>query len=644
MNYANFCCDRCRDKVQLPANASYEQRKCLKCGSRYQREITDSDIQTTDHSSAKMPKRLVLLLIVLAFLLVGKFTNFFNKNNQNTIPVLQTSPIDSKKILADIGYLSPIFCPLGYQGNPSPGISGFTSKNKTGQIIREGRRNWVKNSDDMISMPNPTTPLYEDTINNLVTGEVSVNTYGLHPFPINRITSQYVIENTYNNNSVWLTSSIYQNKGTLQNPSKGNLLWLYETINITNQMTDLSSIDYKYKAKIFDTIRNITIFVTYDNANYYRKISEEYEDKINDTKFLVNKQYSYSEDFFNGEIPTTILLTNNNTVNKIQIKDKAMLLEIYNSVGEFNMINVVKKDANSRDANGITDLMKASAIGNSVEIKRLISMGANIDARDNGGNTALMYAANKDQATSVNTLIELGADVNVKSNKYNETALISAAHLGHAEVVKALIAGKADINSKITLGQTAFILAASYGHVDVVKLLIEAGADVNAKYVRGDTALIFASNSGNIELINMLLSNKAEINTRNDNGETALMNAVASPDERTEAVSLLVAKGADVNLTDSEGKTALMTAVAVGHFDIANILLKNGANPNAKDLNGGTPAMYASLFGQDATLKALINSGANLNVKDKLGKTAAIPGLDMTVRRRRGMSKRKALA
>jgi hypothetical protein len=41
MNDVAFCCDRCRDKVRLPANASYEQRKCRKCGSRYQRELID---------------------------------------------------------------------------------------------------------------------------------------------------------------------------------------------------------------------------------------------------------------------------------------------------------------------------------------------------------------------------------------------------------------------------------------------------------------------------------------------------------------------------------------------------------------------------------------------------------------------------
>jgi ankyrin repeat protein len=43
-------------------------------------------------------------------------------------------------------------------------------------------------------------------------------------------------------------------------------------------------------------------------------------------------------------------------------------------------------------------------------------------------------------------------------------------------VIRALLAGKADVNAKAGNGATALMLASKYRHQDVVKLLKEAGA------------------------------------------------------------------------------------------------------------------------------------------------------------------------
>ena len=63
----------------------------------------------------------------------------------------------------------------------------------------------------------------------------------------------------------------------------------------------------------------------------------------------------------------------------------------------------------------------------------------------------------------VNLAITAGADTNLITSPYEGTALIAAAHLGHVEVVRALIDGKAPLDHVNNLGWTAHIEAIVLG-------------------------------------------------------------------------------------------------------------------------------------------------------------------------------------
>jgi ankyrin repeat protein len=54
--------------------------------------------------------------------------------------------------------------------------------------------------------------------------------------------------------------------------------------------------------------------------------------------------------------------------------------------------------------------------------------------------------------------------------------LIEAARLGHDDVVRALLIGRADVHAKNDQGQTALSLAAAGNHDQTVRALTEAGA------------------------------------------------------------------------------------------------------------------------------------------------------------------------
>ncbi|KFL26477.1 ankyrin, partial [Devosia riboflavina] len=105
--------------------------------------------------------------------------------------------------------------------------------------------------------------------------------------------------------------------------------------------------------------------------------------------------------------------------------------------------------------------------------------------------------------------ITLGNDPGLITSPYNGTALIAAAHLGHAEIVRRLIAAGAPLDHVNNLGWTALIEAVILGdggpdHQEVVRLLLEAGADRELADHDGVTPLAHARARGFAEIARLL--------------------------------------------------------------------------------------------------------------------------------------------
>jgi ankyrin repeat protein len=187
-------------------------------------------------------------------------------------------------------------------------------------------------------------------------------------------------------------------------------------------------------------------------------------------------------------------------------------------------------------------LHAAAAKGDAAEIKRLAATGGDLNARDGQGRTPLMVAAFHRHIPAARALIEAGADLNLLENQaydvitiasvlddlemvklaiasggdtraitspYKGTALIAAAHLGHAEVVAALVAGKAPLDHVNNLGWTALIEAIVLGdggtrHQATVAALINGGADLNLPDRQGVAPLSLARSRGFAKIAGML--------------------------------------------------------------------------------------------------------------------------------------------
>ncbi len=163
----------------------------------------------------------------------------------------------------------------------------------------------------------------------------------------------------------------------------------------------------------------------------------------------------------------------------------------------------------SPDRHGRTPLMVAAYKRNHAAAKALIDAGANLNALDNDRYDLLTIAAVLNDPDMVKLAIVAGADTGLITSPYEGTALIAAAHLGHVEVVRALIDGKAPLDHVNNLGWTALIEAIVLGdgglrHIAIVRALISAGANLNLPDGNGRTPLALATQHGHEGIAEMI--------------------------------------------------------------------------------------------------------------------------------------------
>jgi ankyrin repeat protein len=166
-------------------------------------------------------------------------------------------------------------------------------------------------------------------------------------------------------------------------------------------------------------------------------------------------------------------------------------------VGSIERLISAGASAESRDRHGRTPLMVAGYKRSRAAAEVLIGAGANLNALDNDQYDLLTISAVLNDLEMVKLAIASGADTKLITSPYEGTALIAAAHLGHVDVVRALIDGKAPLDHVNNLGWTALIEAIVLGdggprHTAIVRALIDAGADPNLPDGYGKTPLALA--------------------------------------------------------------------------------------------------------------------------------------------------------
>ncbi|CAI8050470.1 Ankyrin repeat domain-containing protein 50 [Geodia barretti] len=221
---------------------------------------------------------------------------------------------------------------------------------------------------------------------------------------------------------------------------------------------------------------------------------------------------------------------------------------------------------------------------------------------------------------------------NVVDNR--QTPLLAASLMGHLDIVKDLVAAKADVNfvTEGRAGRPALNAACSRGRYEVAEYLLDQGASVNATDGDQFSALHEATFNGHPRVAKLLIERGADIEKKSNDGSTALM--VASEGGDVDTVKLLLEHRANSShRLPKWGRTAIHSAASRGKAKVVELLLEAadcpiddqdsaGATPLIMALIGNTPGKVArARAGYLETVKFLVGAGANLNIQDKTGKT-----------------------
>jgi ankyrin repeat protein len=131
----------------------------------------------------------------------------------------------------------------------------------------------------------------------------------------------------------------------------------------------------------------------------------------------------------------------------------------------------------------------------------LLSLGADPNAVSSDTISPLAYAAFQyNSPEMVELLLQHGARVNGSS------ALAAAAQKGYLATAKYLLDHGADINDPGNWVQPSFPLqiAVKYGHAEMVKLLLSGGADLELHDGSGRTPIDVAREGNNAQIIDIL--------------------------------------------------------------------------------------------------------------------------------------------
>ena len=163
----------------------------------------------------------------------------------------------------------------------------------------------------------------------------------------------------------------------------------------------------------------------------------------------------------------------------------------------------------ARDAHGRTPLHGATFARQREAIRALAQAGANLSALEHDRYDAVTIAAVADDVDTLELLLSLGASAKQVTSRYDGTALIAAAHLGHARVVRLLIAAGAPLDHVNNLHWTAVIEAIVLGdggprHQSTLEALLAAGASTRLTDREGRTPLQLARGRGYDEMAKLL--------------------------------------------------------------------------------------------------------------------------------------------
>jgi hypothetical protein len=164
-------------------------------------------------------------------------------------------------------------------------------------------------------------------------------------------------------------------------------------------------------------------------------------------------------------------------------------------------------------------LAKAIALIDTVQIRNLVSDGANVNAVEQANITPLQFAIHQITKTneieireSIRTLISLGADP--------DTCLAEAVKFVSAPTIRILLEGGANPNQLDEFGDPLLFAVGAYGQPDVLQAFVENGVNIHVHNKEGWTPLMRLAYYGNWPAMIYLLEQGADYTYVTPDGKT----------------------------------------------------------------------------------------------------------------------------
>ncbi|XP_076953552.1 uncharacterized protein LOC143627651 [Bidens hawaiensis] len=297
----------------------------------------------------------------------------------------------------------------------------------------------------------------------------------------------------------------------------------------------------------------------------------------------------------------------------------------------------------------VTALFLAAHVGNVTLVRKLLTLGANVNKKLFRG-YATTAAARGNHVEILELLIEGGA-----SKLACEEALLEASRLGLPKVAKTLMASKL-IRTNVAVH--ALVNASCRGFVDVVDTLLKCGVDINGTarvllrsskpFLHTDVscnALVAATINRHVTIVRLLLQAGARTDTKVSLGawswdlatgeEFRVGAGLAEPYsitwcaveyfEQTGSILTMLLQNISPNITHF-GRTLIHHAILCANLKAVDALLNHGADPEfaVQSTEGTGPRLIhlAARRGYYTVLDRLVSVGCDLDAKTETGETA----------------------
>ena len=281
----------------------------------------------------------------------------------------------------------------------------------------------------------------------------------------------------------------------------------------------------------------------------------------------------------------------------------------------------------SAELTTLNEGLRAAAWANDVtEARRLITLGADVNAKDETQQSAYLIATSEGYLDLLRLTLAHGAQVDDKDS-WNGTGLIRAAERGHALVVGELLRAGIARDHINRIGYQAIHEAVWLGddtpeYATTVRVLAAGGVELDRRSPSAElTPLEMARQIGHTGAAGILETITSA--ARPADPDAALLQAAEVGDAN--AVAIALRAGANIEARDAHDRTALLLAATYDQVPVANVLVAMGANPNALDDRHDTPWLVTGVTGSVAMLEALLPANPDLTIRNRFGGLSPIP-------------------